>query len=403
MKNIFALVLAFFLVTCKLSANTDSLRIAIFYTQPLSSFALVSEGDCHLLLDSTTSKQIASGEMLFFSIADGKVRVRTATTHIGSFNSVVFYSNTATGSFKVIPTVPKLSARWYDDNAIFSCVNGKLLLVNHVEVEKYIAGVVEAEAGNSAKPEFYKAQVLLARTYALGHTDKHAAEGFNLCDDVHCQAFKGRSTRNPEIFKAALATHNLVVADTTGRLIIAAFHSSCGGETANSEQVWPRAKYYLVSVTDPYCVGKRNASWEKRFATKDFTNYLSSKGFSSGSLSPDLLGYSKANRSISYKIGRDSIALSRMRNDLGLRSAFFNVSITEGQVVIQGKGYGHGVGMCQIGAMEMANRGMDYTSIINFYFKGVKIIPIEEVTNFFPDAKDADIPVEEPVSNDAVQ
>lgn len=403
MKNLFALALALFLVTFKLSANTDSLRIALFYTQPLSSVVLVPDGNYHLMLDSSVSQPVEPGEMLFFSIADGKVRVRTASNHIGSFNSVVLYSNNTTGAFKVMPTVPKLAARWYDDNAIFSCVNGKLLVVNQVEVEKYIAGVVEAEAGNSAKPEFYKAQVLLARTYALGHTEKHAAEGFNLCDDVHCQAFKGRSTRNPEIFKAAVATHRLVVADTTGKLIVAAFHSSCGGETANSEQVWPKAKYYLVTVTDPYCVGKRNSTWEKRFTTKDFIGYLSSKGFSSSSLTSEKLPYSQISRSTSYKIGRDSLAFSRMRNDLGLRSAFFTISSADGQVVIQGKGYGHGVGLCQIGAMEMAVRGMDYTAIINFYFKGVKIIPIEEVTNFFPDAKDVDVPVGEPVVVDTLQ
>ena len=402
MKNFFALALAFLLVS-KLSANTDSLRIAVFYTQPLSSLAIVPEGDYHLMLDSCKSVSIASGEMLFFSIADGKVRVRTASNHIGSFNSVVVYSNTSTGSFKVIPTSQKLYARWYDDNAILSCQNGKLLLVNHIEVEKYIAGVVEAEAGNSAKPEFYKAQVLLARTYALGHTDKHAPEGFSLCDDVHCQAFKGRSTRNPEIFKAAVATHRMVVADSTGRLIIAAFHSTCGGETAYSEQVWPQSRYYLVKVNDPYCVGKRNATWEKRILVKDFTSYLSTKGFSSSSLNGDGLTFLQPKRNAFYKIGRDSIAFARIRTDLGLRSAFFSVATSEGEVVLTGKGYGHGVGMCQIGAMEMANRGMDYAAIINFYFKGVKIISIEEVTNFFPDAKEIDLPIGEPITSEAVQ
>ncbi len=401
MKNF--LVLAFLVVSCNLSANTDSLRIALFYTQPLSSVAIVTEGEYHLMLDSSRSVSITSGEMLFFSISEGKVRVRSASKHIGSFNSVVLYSNTSSGSFKTMPTNPKLAARWYDDNAILTPQNGKLLLVNHVELEKYIAGVVEAEAGNSAKPEFYKAQVLLARTYALGHTDKHAPEGFSLCDDVHCQAFKGRSTRNPEIFKAALATHRQVVADSTGKLIIAAFHSTCGGETANSEQVWPKAKYYLTRVADPFCVGKRNATWEKRMPVNVFTSYLSSKGFSSSSLTGEGLSFLQESRKTYYKIGRDSIAFARIRTDLGLRSAFFSVTKVDGDVVLKGKGYGHGVGMCQIGAMEMANRGMDYIAIINFYFRGVKIIPIEEVTNFFPDAREVELIVGEPNTSDIGQ
>lgn len=233
---------------------------------------------------------------------------------------------------------------------------------------------------------------------ALGHTDKHAPEGFNLCDDVHCQAFKGRSTRNNDIFLAAEETKGQVVVDTTGTLITAAFHSSCGGQTANSDQVWPKARYYLVSVNDPYCMGKRNATWEKRIALKDFTEYLASKGFGKESLRPSQLGFNQPARVGYYRIGSDSISFSRMRADLDLRSAFFSVVVSGNAVTLMGRGYGHGVGLCQIGAMEMAERGMDYRTIINFYFKMVRIVPVDEVTNFFPDARDEEEPATDTTS-----
>ena len=220
----------------------------------------------------------------------------------------------------------------------------------------------------------------------------HAPEGFNLCDDVHCQSFKGRSTRNPEIFQAAEDTKDQVVVDTTGTLITAAFHSSCGGQTANSEQVWPKARYYLVSVNDPYCVGKRNATWEKRILIKTFTDYLASKGFGKESLKVSRLGFNQASRTSYYRVGSDSVSFSRIRTDLGLRSAFFSVLVVGNSIVFQGKGYGHGVGMCQIGAMEMAQRGMDYRAIIQFYFKNILIVPMQQVRNFFPDARDEEEP-----------
>lgn len=398
MKKLYYLFLVTLLFPAKLYSITDSLRIALFYTQPLSSVVLVPNGSYLLLLDSTSTQPVDSGEMLFFSEADDMVRVRTAKEHIGTFKSVALVSKTVDATFQVIPTQPRLSARSYDNDAIITCQSGKLMVLNHVELEKYVAGVVEAEAGSNAKIEFYKAQALLVRTYALGHTDKHAPEGFNLCDDVHCQAFKGRSTRNNDIFLAAEETKGQVVVDTTGTLITAAFHSSCGGQTANSDQVWPKARYYLVSVNDPYCMGKRNATWEKRIALKDFTEYLASKGFGKESLRPSQLGFNQPARVGYYRIGSDSISFSRMRADLDLRSAFFSVVVSGNAVTLMGRGYGHGVGLCQIGAMEMAERGMDYRTIINFYFKMVRIVPVDEVTNFFPDARDEEEPATDTTS-----
>ena len=392
MKKLFYLFIITLLLPSKLYSITDSLRIALFYTQPISSVVLVPNGSYSLLLDSTSTQAVNSGEMLFFSVADGMVRVRTAMSPIGTFKSVALVSKATDGTFRVIPTQPKLASRSYDNDAIITCESDKLLVINHVELEKYVAGVVEAEAGPNAKLEFYKAQALLVRTYALGHTDKHAPEGFNLCDDVHCQAFKGRSTRNPDIFLAAEETKGLVVVDTTGTLITAAFHSSCGGQTANSEQVWPKARYYLVSVDDPYCLGKRNATWEKRIPIKSFSDYLATKGFGKESLKASRLGFNQTKRVAYYRAGSDSISFSRMRADLDLRSAFFSVAVSGNEVVLHGRGYGHGVGLCQIGAMEMAARGMDYKTIIDFYFKLVRIVPVEQVINFFPDARDEEEP-----------
>jgi stage II sporulation protein D len=91
--------------------------------------------------------------------------------------------------------------------------NEQLLFVNDVNFEKYIAGVVEAEGGPNAPLEYFKTQAILCRTYAMKYYNKHLNEGFNLCDEVHCQAYKGRVSKNEDILKAAIETSGLVIVD----------------------------------------------------------------------------------------------------------------------------------------------------------------------------------------------
>ncbi len=101
----------------------------------------------------------------------------------------------------------------YDDNLLALPGDRYMTLVNQVDMDKYLAGVVEAEAGSNAEKEFYKAQSVLCRTYALKQMERHSSEGFSLCDGTHCQAYKGKSTTNPEILEAIVETSAMVLAD----------------------------------------------------------------------------------------------------------------------------------------------------------------------------------------------
>ena len=135
-------------------------------------------------------------------------------------------------------------------------------LINNIEIDNYVAGVVESEVGRSPPPEYFKLQAIICRTYALKNIKRHQAEGFSLCDKVHCQAYN-RKPKSELIKKAAVETNNIVIVDSDINLITATFYSNCGGETAKSEEVWRQKLYYLRTVKDTFCVHETNAFWEK--------------------------------------------------------------------------------------------------------------------------------------------
>ena len=271
-------------------------------------------------------------------------------------------------------SIPGLEGTRRDYHGSISFVSslGVVRPVNLVDEERYLAAVVQAEGGYNGHPEYKKSQAVIARTYAWMHTDRHADEGYQLCDDVHCQVYKGRSV-TPDIDSAVTSTGGEVIASADSVMVFTPFHSNCGSETVPSDWVWLTNQAHLVSVIDPYCSFSRNAVWEKSISTTEWIDYLVSNGASSASLLQDL-SFSQPARRQFLESGGLKISLARVRGDLALRSAFFSVKHVGDSVVLSGRGYGHGVGLCQEGAMVMAQRGYNYRQILNFYYNNILIL-----------------------------
>jgi stage II sporulation protein D len=276
--------------------------------------------------------------------------------------------------------MPKLKKRSYNNNLEIHIKWGRIQAINKVNLEPYISGVVEAEGGANAGIEYYKIQAVLARTYALGHLDRHTGEGFHLCDGVHCQAFNGLSARNIQIIEATKATAGVVAIDTDSILITAAFHANCGGQTESSEKVWLINKSYLRPVQDPYCQNQRSFNWEKSLTLKEWTDYLIKNKFKvNNTTPPSYYNYTQIHRQLWYIVKSDSLLLTKIRADLNLRSTFFSVSVDKQKVIIKGHGFGHGVGLCQDGAIQMAKLNYNYQDILKFYFQNISTISYLDV------------------------
>jgi len=245
----------------------------------------------------------------------------------------------------------------------------KLKVVNTLDLEVYISGVIEAESGSKQNEEYYKVQAVICRTYALANKFKHSKNGFHLCDEVHCQVYKGISESNPDIISATISTSDVVVVDEDVNLITTAFHSNCGGNTINSEHVWSKPVPYLKAVEDTFCLNMPHSKWQKSVKK---VNWM---GFFKGKAAEDeaQLEYTD-NVRITYT--PSGIHYKEIRKEFNLNSTLFQIEEKDSEVIISGRGFGHGVGLCQEGAMSMSQQGYDYISILHHYFTDIHVVPL---------------------------
>jgi len=131
-----------------------------------------------------------------------------------------------------------------------------------------------------------------------------------------------------------------------------------------------------------YCAQGKNAKWEFKVSIEKWKNYLTENGFHlDKDISPTTFNFLQINRRKFYRIGNDSISFQKLRNDFKLKSAFFSIETKDGMVYFQGRGYGHGVGLCQEGAMQMAVLGYSYREILQFYYPRTLIIDFNKLNN----------------------
>ncbi len=359
-----------------ISASAEPILIGLHYgSEYLRATITVSSGNYYVTCSDDTIFEIQQGQSADITAASGKVNVFFEGKNYASCQRIEF-TGTGDNSFKVLPAGQKPSGRIYTGELIAFGYNGRLQLANRVDIEEYVSGVIEAESGKGNELEYYKVQAVISRTYALNNKVRHQAEGFELCDATHCQVYHGRPRSEPMAAVAAETTRDLVIVDHDINLITAAFHSNCGGKTINAEDVWSKPMSYLVGRPDTFCVDMPHSNWEKTIPCDKWNNYIRNKRNSSGeaSLDHDFDLYKR--QKLMYCVDSSlCIPLRTMREELKLKSTTFTIDHLPEEVKFMGQGFGHGVGLCQEGAMRMAILDYCYEDIIHFYYKDVHLIP----------------------------
>jgi stage II sporulation protein D len=190
-----------------------------------------------------------------------------------------------------------------------------------------------------------------------------------------------------DIMKAVSETKDKVVVDDNLNLIEAAFHSNSGGQTANSEDVWGSKLSYLRSVNDTFSTKMPNAKWERKMAKEDWLSYLKLKHnypIQDSNARWLAMNFKQDSRKPYLEVNNIRVALKNVRTDLQLKSTFFTIIPQGDTLLFKGRGFGHGVGMCQEGAMRMAKIGYKYPQVINFYYQNIQLIDLHKL-NFFKD------------------
>lgn len=367
----------------QLSTEAQNINIRIYSYIAIEQFQFTAaRGKYDIVSNNTIVYSLNEGDVATISMKRNRIRIDIANEHVIVDTFLLIRGNKQDNFFSISSATKQIPQRTYDNDLYVQTQNSNLVLINDVNFDKYIAGVVEAEGGSKAPIEYYKAQAVLCRTYAARFYEKHIQEGFNLCDGVHCQAYKGRCKVNLSILDAAIETSGIIMVDSTMRIASATFYANSGGQTVNSEDLWTVHHYYLRSKPDPYSVGAPGYSWTKEIAVSDWKSYLNQKGFVVNDSIPFSFEQPQRKKYYSYNGNDTTLELKTIRTDFKLRSTFFTIEHKDNMLYLQGKGYGHGVGLSQEGAMEMARQNFMYDKIITFYFPGIKLMNMTSVKFF---------------------
>lgn len=255
-----------------------------------------------------------------------------------------------------------------------------LLVVNYVDLEEYVKGVVPAEVNATWHLEMLKVQAVAARTYALYQQMLSPTRSYDVVAGIQDQVYRGRQGIDARVALAVESTRGLVVT-YQGAPIYAAFSSTAAGLTEDAMNVWSKDLPYLKGVECPFDVESPFYQWKVSVQLDALEKKLRKQGFSLGTIreiSP--LTHSRAGRVATLRIlhsdGELIIRGEDLRKVVGytvVPSTQFTIESIGDDLVLVGYGAGHAVGLCQWGAKELAELGYSFASILNYYYPGTEL------------------------------
>jgi stage II sporulation protein D len=299
------------------------------------------------------------------------------------------------------------NGRRYRGEIVVRPAPGGLLVLNRVRIDDYLTGVVPLEIGNrpASDSAAVQAQAVSARSYAYTHLDPGATRGFDVTSTVADQVYGGVDVETPLASRAIASTRGLVL-KYAGRVVNAPYSSSCGGQTAEASEVWNSADVpYLKNVSDRipgtdryYCDISPRFTWTKTFDEPDLVGTISRYLSTVTTVAGDDPGRPRAiviaSKTASGRVGEMRITTDRgtytvrgnntryvLRGANGeiLSSTYFSVDSAQERdgylrrLTLRGGGYGHGVGMCQYGAIGRARAGQNFRAILATYYPGTTV------------------------------
>ena len=255
-----------------------------------------------------------------------------------------------------------------------------LLVINHIDLEEYVKGVVPSEVNSAWHPEMLKAQAVAARTYALYQHMLSASRDYDVAASIQDQVYRGRHGLDARVEQAVESTRGLVITHQ-GAPIYAAFSSTAAGITEDAMVVWSKDLPYLKGVECPFDLESPYYQWKASFTVESLEKNLRQLGFPVGTIATlTPLSRSRAGRVATLRIlhskGELILRGEELRKAVGytvVPSTQFTVESFGQEIVLTGYGAGHAVGLCQWGAKELAELGYSFSSILRYYYPGTEL------------------------------
>ncbi|MCK5214756.1 MAG: SpoIID/LytB domain-containing protein [Candidatus Omnitrophica bacterium] len=267
----------------------------------------------------------------------------------------------------------------------------KLLAINIVNVEDYIRGVLYHEVSHRWPMEALKVQAVAARTYALYRMKTHSKSPYDVTNDIYSQVYGGRISEKYRTNIAVARTEGEVML-FNGEILPAYYHATCGGHSENAAELWNHESMLpLRGVTCRFCMESPHYNWKKNIRLKDIQEKLNANGYNLGLIKEiRVIDRNPSERIKTLElVTRDgkkaTVSGKDFRQIIGpnvIKSNNYYVVMKGYYCDFIGKGWGHGVGMCQWGAQGMARQRFEYKDILEFYYPGIHITDFMSVKIF---------------------
>lgn len=338
-------------------------------------------------------------EELHITASKGKLKIKTKSKRQQTADRRVFKATGTSASDCIAIATDKagLNKACYNGEFIVTANGNKLNAINVIDIEDYLRGVVPYEIGklDESKFEALKAQAVAARTYAYKHFGSRVAQGFDVYADTRDQVYKGLHSATALTDKAVRETDGVVMT-YNGEFITAYYHSTCGGET-EGVVTWGRPDHpYLKNKPDlrpdgtPWCRESNYTEWTREFTEDELRDLFQINAKEAKANVPSFSSIKSMHIQDTLKSGRihtlvietnngsftakaDKIRWLFKRGGTILPSSFFRIHKNGNEWILKGKGFGHGVGLCQMGARARAQAGQSYIQILTHYYPGITL------------------------------
>ncbi|MFH1847965.1 MAG: SpoIID/LytB domain-containing protein [Candidatus Omnitrophota bacterium] len=368
----FLILAVFLLAPSLLPAAGDSNLVRVCVINGISGISLTVDGK-YRMTDANTGQLIKQGGSLYRvkvyakpkGILFGKDLLNTARIRIMPKRDGIIY-------------IDRWRFRGYVDIAVNE--NSRIKVINGIDMEDYLKGVLYHEVSHRWPYEALKAQAIAARTYAFYQKQVMAKKDFDVRSDIYSQVYGGRRSERYKTNKAVDLTKGKVLI-YDGNIFPAYYHATCAGYTEDSGNLWNINLPPLKGVECRFCARSKHLRWKKKLRLADIEAALREKGYPVKEItSIEILGRNRSNRINELLIKSDGGDITIFGKDLRqiagpnvLRSNNYVVEVAGSHAVFMGLGWGHGVGMCQWGAYFMSLKGYTARQILNHYYPGAKI------------------------------
>ncbi|MCX5681604.1 MAG: SpoIID/LytB domain-containing protein, partial [Candidatus Omnitrophica bacterium] len=356
----------------KMQPSSTTVRVAVL--RDASSLSIKIHGP-YSIFDLLNNQKLSEGPSL-------------ASCEIFAKNDGIHFSQTIfkTTPLKIIPqrdaSIFINDRRFRGEIDLVKDMVGNLIAINIVDLEQYVKGVLAHEVSDRWPLEAIKAQAVAARTYALYIKERKKDALFDLTNDIFSQVYGGQESEKYRTNIATDQTRGLILIYSK-EILPAYYHATCGGYTESVSELWGQDIPPLRSRVCTFCKDSPHYFWKKNVRLKDIQDSLNDHGYNLGLIKDiQVIERNQSQRIKTLKIiTRDDaeviISGKDFRNIIGpnlIRSNNYAIEMKGYYADFLGKGWGHGVGLCQWGAKFMAGQGYRFDQILKFYYPGVEIV-----------------------------